>query len=59
MTPTQAMTSPLEFMNEQELKYVYAYCDGEVRRAADNSPELDRFERRRQEAEAELAKRRK
>ena len=45
-------------MTDDELHYVYAYCDGEVRRCAENSTTLDRFEARRLAAERELANRR-
>ena len=58
MTPTQVMTSPLRHMDLAELCYVYAYCDGEIRRCAEHSTTMDRFEKRRQEAETELWSRR-
>lgn len=59
MTPTIAMKFPIDLMTLVELRYTMAYCDGEVRRCAENSATMDHFEKRRQEAEAELVKRKK
>ena len=58
MTPTQAMTASLTMMTDAEVHYVLAYCDGEVRRCAENSAAMDKFEARRLAAERELTNRR-
>lgn len=54
MTPNVAMRKPVSSMSIEELKYTTAYCDGEVRRCALNSNVMDKYEKRRQEAEREL-----
>ena len=54
MTAQQVMNARLEYMTEDELRYVISYCDNEVRRLVHSSPRMDLFESRRKMAEQEL-----
>ena len=57
MTVTQVLSSPLSFMSREELSYVAAYCEMEQRKIGLWHPDMDKWERRQRDAEAELSKR--
>ena len=59
MIPAVAMNDSVSEMSLADLNYAQAFCDWQVRVAAVNGSTLDKFEKRRQQIETEIAKRRK
>ncbi len=57
LSPRAALYLPLEDLSDEDLKFVYGFAEGEVRRSVEWGAVMDKWERRRKAAEDEMWRR--